>query len=140
MAFWEGWPTDRILMVFSGLAFVMISIQVGLFHYRGNFRHWVMWGPVLSSPLLALLALALGVWNVYWLRVAFAVLLAVELVAATIGFILHVRGIMLRVGGWKLRNVLTGPPVMMPLMLAAISLLGFIAIYWPGLATALAGE
>jgi len=55
MNFWDGWPTDRILILFSALAFALISVQVGLFHYRGNFRHRVMWGPVLSAPLLALI-------------------------------------------------------------------------------------
>lgn len=133
---WSGWPTDRVLLVFTGLAFAMIAMQVGLFHYRGNFRHKVMWGPVLTAPILAVLGLLLGLWNVPWLRTLFVVGLGVEAVAALLGFILHVRGVMLRVGGWKLRNVLTGPPVVLPLMLMAISLLGLLSIYWPGIQTA----
>lgn len=133
---WSGWPTNRVLLVFTGLAFAMIAVQVGLFHYRGNFRHKVMWGPVLTAPILALLGLLLGLWNVPWLRMLFVVGLAIEVAAAIIGFGLHVRGVMLRVGGWKVRNVLTGPPVVMPLMLVAISFLGLISIYWPEIVTA----
>lgn len=136
MDFWIGWPTERILLLFTGLALAMIAVQVGLFHYRGNFRHKVMWGPVLTAPILAVLGLVLGLWNIPWLRTLFVIGLMVQAVAALLGFILHIRGVMLRVGGWKLRNVLTGPPVLLPLMMAAISLLGLISIYWPGIVTA----
>lgn len=133
---WNGWPTDRVLVVFTGLALAMIAVQVALFHYRGNFRHKVMWGPVLTAPILALVGLMLGLWNGPWLRTIFVVGLSLQALAALLGFILHVRGVMLRVGGWKIRNVLTGPPVVLPLMLGALSLLGLISIYWPGIVTA----
>ncbi|MFC5448611.1 hypothetical protein [Paenibacillus aestuarii] len=47
-----------------------------------------------------------------------------------IGFYFHFRGVGIRVGGWALRNFLIGPPVTLPLMFSALSVLGLIAIYW----------
>ena len=128
--FWSGWPLERVLVLFVALAFFMIGIQVGLFHYRGNFRDVVMYSPVTASPVLGLTGLALVFYNAPWLRVVYGWLLGITMLVALGGFIVHVRGITLRVGGWELRNVLTGPPVMLPLMLSAISALGLIVLYW----------
>ncbi|MFZ5640550.1 MAG: hypothetical protein ACOY4Q_07650 [Bacillota bacterium] len=128
--FWNGWPLERVLVLFVALAYIMIGIQVGLFHYRGNFRHTVMWSPVTATPVLGLTGLALAFYNVPWLKTVYGWLLGITLLVALGGFVIHVRGIVLRVGGWELRNVLTGPPIVLPLMLSAISALGLIALYW----------
>ncbi|TLM98782.1 hypothetical protein FDZ73_22920 [bacterium] len=128
--FWNGWPLERILILFVALAFLMIGIQVGLFHYRGNFRHRIMWSPVIDAPVLGLLGLVLAFYNVVWLKIVYSWLLGITLLVALAGAVIHVRGVMLRVGGWEFRNVLTGPPLMLPLMLSAISALGLIVLYW----------
>ncbi|MEH7387426.1 hypothetical protein V7147_18715 [Bacillus sp. JJ1521] len=48
---WSGWTLDRIIVLAMGLLFQVIFVQVTLFHYRQNFRHWSMWIPVLGTPL-----------------------------------------------------------------------------------------
>lgn len=128
--FWNGWPLDRVLILFVALAFLLIGAQVGLFHYRGNFRTPVMWTPVTASPVLGLTGLALAFYNVSWLKTVYGALLGITVLVALYGFAVHVRGVMLRVGGWELRNVLTGPPFILPLMLSAISVLGLLVLYW----------
>lgn len=128
--FWNGWPLERVLILFVALAFIMIGVQVTMFHYRGNFRNPVMWTPVVDSPVVGLIGLMLAFYNILWLRTVFGWLLGITLVAALAGAVIHVRYVTFRVGGWELRNVLTGPPFIMPLMLSAFSALGLIVLYW----------
>jgi hypothetical protein len=127
---WDDWSLHRITLLFTGLAFFMIFIQVTLFHYRQNFRHWSMWIPVLATPLFGLLALVLAFYNVDWLRTLLAWLLMVGIVAGLFGTYVHIKGVGDRVEGYKLRNFLIGPPFMLPAMISAVSILGLFAIYW----------
>jgi hypothetical protein len=127
---WNGWPLERILILFTGLAFLMLFVQVTLFHYRQNFRHWSMWIPVLATPTFAIIAFFLTFYNASWLRSTYAVLLAVGVVAGMFGSYQHISGIGQRVGGYEMRNVLIGPPLVLPGMITAMSLLGLVAIYW----------
>lgn len=46
---WDGWPISRILFLFTGLALLMITVQVSIFHYRQNFRHWAQYVPVIGA-------------------------------------------------------------------------------------------
>jgi hypothetical protein len=127
---WNGWPLERILILFTGLAFLMLFVQVTLFHYRQNFRHWSMWIPVLATPTFAIIAFFLTFYNVSWLRSTYAVLLAAGVVTGMFGSYQHISGIGQRVGGYEMRNVLIGPPLVLPGMITAMSLLGLVAIYW----------
>lgn len=127
---WEGWPIDRMLILFVSLAFCLIGIQVTMSHYRQNFHHKAMWVPVLASPLFFLFGLILVCYHAAWLRGTFQILMWVGALAGLIGFYFHVRGVGKRVGGYKSHNFLIGPPVIMPLMVTAMSLLGLIALYW----------
>lgn len=127
---WEGWPLDRILILFVSLAFMLIGIQVSLYHYRQNFHHKAMWIPVIAGPIFFLVGAALAFYRVPWLSTLFLVLMWIGMLDGLIGFYYHFRGVGIRVGGWALRNFLIGPPVIMPLMFTALSGLGLIAVYW----------
>lgn len=127
---WEGWPLSRVLIVFVGLAFLMITVQVTLYHYRQNFRHWAQWVPVLGAPLFGAVALAAGFVNQLWLVWVLGVFLGIGFIAGIFGFVLHVEGVGERVDGYNLNNFLVGPPVVLPLMIAAMSLLGLLVLYW----------
>lgn len=128
--YWDHWSLDRAVVLFAGLAFLMIGIQVTMFHYRQNFHQKSMWIPVVSSPIFFLCGLALTLLNMSWLAVPFIALMWFGLLAGLIGFYFHFRGVGVRVGGWAPRNFLIGPPVMLPLMFSALSALGLIAMYW----------
>lgn len=128
---WEGWPLSRVLFLFTGIALLMISLQVTLFHSRQNFRHWTMYGPVVAGPVLGLLTIALAFYNVPLLRTVTGVLLFAGVALGAAGGYIHINGIGERVGGFgESQNFLTGPPPTLPLMVLAMSVLGLLALYW----------
>lgn len=127
---WNGWPWQRVIILFSGLAFIMIGLQVFLFHYRQNFRHWAMWVPVTAAPVNGIIAIVISFYYLPALRTVFLVLLAASALAGLAGFALHFEGVGERVDGYRLNNFLVGPPITLPLMVTAMSVLGIIALYW----------
>lgn len=128
---WEGLPIERVVLIFVGLAFVMIFIQVTLFHSRQNFRHWAMWVPVIETPVFALLAFTLAFTQPNWLLWVFTISMCVGVAGGLYGASLHTAGVRQRVGGFsQSQNFLLGPPIILPLMISAISGLGLIAVYW----------
>jgi hypothetical protein len=128
---WQGWPLERVLFLFVGLAFAILSVQVTLFHARQNFRRWAMWVPVVEGPLFAVTAIVLAFYNAGWLRVLFALFMWIGMAGGLYGAYLHTAGVGQRVGGYsQSQNFLVGPPIMLPLMMTAISALGLLALYW----------
>ena len=127
---WHLWSMDRTLILFVGLAFLAIGIQVTMFHYRQNFHNKFMWVPVISAPIFFIIAVILAWYNAHWLRNLFLVLMWLGVLFGLVGFYFHFRGVGIRVGGWALRNFLIGPPIILPLLFSAMSVLGLIAIYW----------
>lgn len=127
---WSGWPWDRVIILFTGLAFLLIGLQVTLFHYRQNFRARSMWLPVTATPVLGIVALIMAFYNLPVIRTVFVVLLGVGVLAGIGGFILHFEGVGERVDGYRMNNFLVGPPITLPLMVTAMSVLGIIALYW----------
>jgi hypothetical protein len=126
--------TARALYLLTGLGFLVVGAQVTLFHYRGNFRNKAMWLPVISAPLLGLILLYHWVATPAWLVTPLRWFHWIELVGGLIGFGFHARGISQRMGGFKLNNVLTGPPILLPLLLSFLSILGLVALSAGGVA------
>lgn len=122
------WTMARWLILFAAAGFALIGTQVTLFHYRGNFRNPTMWAPVITAPLLALLLLWYGLAPTRGLQVLLVWLLWVETFAGLGGFGMHLRGVSQRLGGVGLNNILTGPPIVLPLTLSAFSALGLMAL------------
>lgn len=127
---WVGWPIGRILILFTGVAFLLIFIQVTLFHYRQNFRHWSMWVPVVATPVFGFLSITLGFYSITWLEQTLGVLFVIGFLAGGFGSYMHIHGVGERVGGFVLQNFLVGPPLTLPAMVSAVSILGMIALYW----------
>jgi hypothetical protein len=131
--YWDHWSLQRVLILFVSLAFLLIGIQVTLYHYRQNFHNKVMWTPVIASPIFFVVGIIHVCYKMSWLHTLFIILMWVGAVAGLIGFYFHVRGVKLRVGGYELRNFMIGPPVILPLLLTAMAVLGLIAAYWKGM-------
>ncbi|MGZ0051004.1 hypothetical protein [Brevibacillus gelatini] len=128
---WQGWPIERVLILFTGLAFILIAVQVTLFHSRQNFRHWAMWVPVIELPVFAVTAIVLSFVNAGWLRWLFALMMIVGMGGGVYGAYLHTAGVKQRVGGFsQSQNFLVGPPVILPLLITAIAALGLLALFW----------
>jgi hypothetical protein len=127
---WNGWPFERVAILLASLGFLLIFLQVTLFHYRQNFRHWTQWVPVIALPILALNGLLLTAFNADGVRRVFTILCFADVVGGLYGFYLHLRGVGQRVDGYRLQNFLVGPPVVLPLTISALSLLALLAVYW----------
>lgn len=127
---WNLWSLDRFIVLFTGLAFLLIGIQVTMSHYRQNFHHKAMWVPVIEAPLIFFVGIWLAFANVQWLFYVFVTLMAVGTISGLVGFYYHFHGVGLRVGGHTARNYLVGPPVVLPLMITALCALALLAVYW----------
>jgi hypothetical protein len=128
---WTDWPLERLMYLFLSAAYLLVWVQVILFHWRGGFRHLAMWGPVLYTPLLVVVALLMGFLRGGILETAFGWIYAIGLIEGLGGMALHARGVATMIGGINLRNLMGGPPVILPTMYAALSGLGLLVFYWP---------
>lgn len=130
MGAWDGLELGRAVLLFAAVAYVVIGIQVWLYHWAGGFRRRAMWAPVLLTPIVVLAAL-LGAldrgspWG--WIALA---ILVVAVVDGLIGLAYHLRGTASQIGGLSLRNVLAGPPPMLPVAYAAIGALAIGGLLW----------
>lgn len=127
---WTGWTLTRTVILLVGLAYLLISAQTAMFHYRQNFRNISMWAPVLAGPLIGLAALLLTLANARALAGLVKVLFWLGAASGLIGFFYHFRGVGQRVDGYVPRNFLLGPPVILPLMFSALGVVGLFAVYW----------
>jgi hypothetical protein len=130
MSEWDGWDIDRAVLVFTAVAYLVIWVQLSLLHWAGGFKHLAMWGPVLATPFVIAGAIAGGLergspWG--WVALG---LLAFGVLDGVLGVYFHLRGIASQIGGFTTRNVLSGPPPLLPLAYAAIGVLGIGGLLW----------
>lgn len=127
---WQGWDFQRFYLLFVAAAFVLIGAQVFLFHWRAAFSRASMYLPVLAAPLLALAALVAAISRegaIGWIAV---VLFAVGILGGAVGVYEHLKGIGYRVGGFSVRNVVAGPPPLLPATFAALAFSAGLAVLW----------
>jgi hypothetical protein len=127
---WDGWPFARLYMLLVALAFAVIGLQVLLFHWRAGFRSWTMYGPVLLAPLI-IVAGVVGAFQrdgvLGWIVLA---IFALGVVDGLVGVVEHFRGIARRIGGFSLRNLMCGPPPLLPVAFMALALTGALGLVW----------
>lgn len=127
---WDGWPFARAYLLLDAVAFVAVGVQVFLLHWRGAFRSPAMYGPVVLAPVLAsagVVAAASRENAVGWIA---AGIFGVGLLEGLIGLALHLRGVAQRVGGFTIRNLVAGPPFLLPVAFGALALTGGLAVVW----------
>jgi hypothetical protein len=130
---WEGWDFQRFYLLFVGFAFLVLGVQVFLFHWRAAFSRRTMYLPVLAAPLLAAAGVVAAITRegaIGWLAVA---VFAVGVLGGLVGVVEHVKGIAYRVGGFSLRNLVAGPPPLLPATYAAVAFSAGLAVLWGGL-------
>jgi hypothetical protein len=104
------------------------GLEAAYSHYKNNFRYKAQWTPIIVAPALMVASLA----AIKSERCARRVLPATSLLAmvdGAVGFGYHLRGVLRRPGGRRLAwyNMIWGPPVFAPLLLAATGFMGLIA-------------
>ncbi len=127
---WTGWPVERILLLLVGLVYLVVFVQVTLFHYRQNFHKKVMWVPVIETPIFGLASILYVFYAASWLQTTVAVFFWIAIASGLIGSFYHIRGVGQRVAGYKLRNFLVGPPLTLPSLISVLGIFGLIAMYW----------
>src|SRR5690348_9799075 len=121
---------QRALALIAGCSSLLSGLEVATEHYRGSYSQRVMYSPVILSPAL----FVAGAWGAVSRRAARTVLPVVSLVSIAdglIGFVFHIRGIHRKPGGWRIpiANLIMGPPVFAPVLLALSGYLGLIAAF-----------
>ncbi|CAN5146137.1 hypothetical protein BH20ACT13_BH20ACT13_17660 [soil metagenome] len=130
---WEGWPFARIYLLFLAVGFLSLGTQVLLLHWRAGFSRLTMYGPVILAPMIALAALAAAIVRdgfVGWVAVA---VFAFGVVSGLIGLYEHLNGIRRRIGGFSLRNAMSGPPPLLPAAYLLLAFTGALAVIWQAL-------
>jgi hypothetical protein len=130
---WDGWPFARVYMLLVALAFVVIGLQVLLFHWRAGFRRLTMYGPVLLAPVLVVAGVVGAVQRDGALGWIVLSVFALGVVDGLVGIAEHLRGIARRIGGFSLRNLMSGPPPLLPVAFMALALTGALALVWEAL-------
>jgi hypothetical protein len=127
MQAWEGWPLERLIVLFVAAAYLLVWVQVSLLHWRGAFRHRAMWGPVIYTPIVVIVALALLVVRGDVIDMLYVIALAIACLVGLVGVWFHLRGVAAQIGGMTLRNLMGGPPPVLPLIYAAVGAFGLLA-------------
>lgn len=126
---WAGWPVDRILYLFLAVVAFAVFVQVALFHWRQNFRHWSMWVPVAGMLAQSITAGMLAMRPDPALISVFVGLGAIAVASGLVGTYFHLAGVGERVDGYTLNNFMVGPPPALPLLVSAVGALGVITVY-----------
>jgi len=129
MSAWEHWGLANFFYLFIGLAFMMIWVQVVLFHWRGAFRHRAMWAPVLEAPVLSAMGIIYSFAHGGMLDWLFVLIFLIGTFGGLAGTYYHFRGVRHYIKGFSLRNFMVGPPVIIPMMFAALALAGLIVYF-----------
>jgi hypothetical protein len=115
---WSQWSLDRVIIFLVGVTYLFIWVQVTLSHY-----------PVILALVISFVSIISTLLNSKGWYIMTHLCFWIGVIQGIISFIFHIKGIQKRVGGLALRNFLTGPPVMMPLLFSVISIFGLTAIY-----------
>jgi hypothetical protein len=129
---WDGWDIGRGVVAFTALFYAGMWAQVTLMHWAGGFKRVPMWAPVIATPLLVGAAAAAAVTREGWLGWLMAAVLAVGVLIGMVGVGFHLRGVASQIGGVSFRNLLSGPPPVLPMAYALIGILGLGGLVWHG--------
>ena len=132
MSLWETWLPQRFFYLFIGAAYLLVWIQVVLFHWRGAFRHAAMWGPVLFAPFLSAMGIVFAFVHGGIVNWIFIIIYAIGTLSGMMGAVYHFKGVRHYIGGFTLRNFMVGPPVILPLMFLSLSAGALLMFFlWP---------
>jgi hypothetical protein len=130
---WDGWPFARLYMLLVALAFAVVGLQVLLFHWRAAFRRLTMYGPVLLAPVIVVAGVVGALKRDGPLGWFVLGVFALGIIDGVVGIVEHLRGISRRIGGFSLRNLMSGPPPLLPVAFMALALTGALALVWEAL-------
>ena len=121
---------QRSLSLITAFSSLLSGLEVTYEHYVGSYSQQIMYTPVFLSLVLCIA----GVWAVFnrWAaRILLPIVSLVTVIDGVVGFVMHVRGIARKPGGWRIPvvNIVMGPPVLAPLLFATSGFLGLISVF-----------
>jgi hypothetical protein len=128
---WNAWELGRVVLAVSAVLYAGIWVQVTLFHWGAAFAAKAMWVPVVLTPPIVV-AVVLGVVDAGAFGWVAAAALALGAVDGLYGLYRHLRGVAAHVGGLTVRNLIAGPPFVLPLAYSLVGVLGLIGLFWDG--------
>jgi hypothetical protein len=127
---WNAWELGRIVLATAAVMYAGIWAQVTLFHWGAAFASRAMWAPVIMTPFIVLAAaLAVVTRQDPWGWVA-VVALGIGVLDGLYGLYRHLRGTISQIGGFALRNLIAGPPPVLPLAYSLIGVVGLLGLLW----------
>jgi hypothetical protein len=126
---WQAWELGRVVLAVAAVMYAGIWVQVTLFHWGAAFASKAMWAPVIMTPLIVVAAV-LGVVDRGSFGWVAAVALGVGAVDGLYGLYRHVRGDASQIGGLTVRNMIAGPPPVLPLAYSLIGVVGLLGVLW----------
>jgi hypothetical protein len=121
---------QRGLSLVTAFSSLLSGLEVTYEHYIGSYSQRIMYTPVILCGGLCT-ASVWGLFNRRAARLLLPPLSALLLADGVVGFVLHVRGIERKPGGWRIPvvNIIMGPPLMAPLLMGTSGFLGLITAY-----------
>lgn len=119
---------QKHLCVVCAIGTFAVGAESWYSHYKDNFKFRVQWSPVLLAPLMIFAALA-SLRSVRMANTLLPTASALLMLNGVVGTYYHARGIARRSGGLRkpLYNIIYGPPIFAPLLMAACGMLGALA-------------
>ncbi|HLX58276.1 MAG TPA: hypothetical protein VKR83_14750 [Ktedonobacteraceae bacterium] len=121
---------QRSLALITAFSSLLSGLEVTYEHYVGSYSQQIMYTPVFLSLVLCIA----GMWAVFnrWAaRVLLPIVSLITILDGVVGFIMHIRGIQRKPGGWRIPvfNIVMGPPVLAPLLFATSGFFGVITTF-----------
>jgi hypothetical protein len=132
---WNDWEQDlregrfqKHMAMATAIAAAGSGLEAFYSHYKNNFRYMAQWTPVVIAPLLVAAAVS-AVKSKSVARTWLPATSSAAMLDGVVGFAYHARGVLRRPGGSKMiaYNILHGPPIFAPLLLAATGFIGLLA-------------
>jgi len=119
---------EQLLSALTGVGALVTSVEIYFEHDRASFGNKNMWLPVALGPL-GLAAGIAGVFSKTAAKTALPAVSALVVANGVQGFVLHVRGVAQRPGGFGLAryNIEMGPPLFAPLLVTMVGGMGLLA-------------
>lgn len=120
---------QKHLAFVAAMATLFSGLEALYSHYKNNFSYRTLqWSPVALTPLMLIAGIG-TIWSRTIARTVLPIASLLALLDGAVGSFFHLRGVVRRPGGLKLPlyNVIYGPPLFAPLLLAAGGMMGLIA-------------
>ncbi len=121
---------QRSLSLITAFSSLLSGLEVTYEHYVGSYSQQIMYTPVFLSLVLCIAAVG-AVFNRWAAHILLPIVSLVTVIDGVVGFIMHVRGIARKPGGWRIPvfNIVMGPPVLAPLLFATSGFLGLVSTF-----------